>query len=126
MRMNRQTVVNRLRHNAQPLRARRPYVGQVLNHRHRNARTVWARHHVRWTRAMWSRVLFNDEYRFNLSAADGKVLVFRRKVKSFAQHCLLERGRFGGCSVMVLGGITGGRKTDLVIINHHLFSSTLR
>jgi len=54
MGINRQTVVNRLRHSAKPLRARRPYVGQVLNHRHRNARIAWGRRHVRWTLAMWS------------------------------------------------------------------------
>jgi len=48
--INRQTVVNRLHHNGQQLRAMRPYVGQVLNHRYRNARI---RRHLRWTRAMW-------------------------------------------------------------------------
>jgi len=42
------TVVDRLRHNAQPLGARRPYVGQVLySHRHRNAIMACARRHVR-------------------------------------------------------------------------------
>jgi len=47
MGMNRQTYIHSLRHNAQPLRARRPYVGQVLNYRHRNARIALGRRHVR-------------------------------------------------------------------------------
>jgi len=96
MGINSQTVVNRIRHNAQPLRARRPYVGQVLNHRHRNARITWARRHVRWTRAMWSRVQFSDESQFNLTTAHERVRVFRRKCERFAQNCLLERDRVGG------------------------------
>jgi len=49
--INKQTVVNCLHHNGQLLRAMRPYVGQVLNHRHRNA---MIRRHLRWTRAMLS------------------------------------------------------------------------
>jgi len=96
MGINSQTVVNRLRHNAQPLQARRPYVGQVFNHRHRNARIAWARRHVRWTRAMWSRVHFSDESRFNLTTADERVRVFRRKCERFAQNCMLERDRWWG------------------------------
>jgi len=65
---------------------------------------------------MWSRVLFCDESRFNLSTADGRIRVFRRKGERFAQTCLLERHCFGEGRVMVWRGIIGGRKTDLVII----------
>jgi len=85
MGINKQTFVNRLRHNAQPLRARPPYVGEVFNHRHRNARIVGACRHVGWTRAMWSRVLFSDESGFNLSMTDGMVRVFRRKVNDVSR-----------------------------------------
>jgi len=72
---------------------------------------------------VWSRVLFIDESRFNLSTADGRVRVYRLKGESFAQNCLLESDRFVGslgCSLMVLGGIMGGRKTVLVIINGNI------
>jgi len=69
---------------------------------------------------MGSRVLFIDESRFNLSTADRRVCVFRRKGECFAQNCLLERDRFDGGSVIVWGWIMGGRKTDLVIINGNL------
>jgi len=75
---------------------------------------AWACRHVRWTRAMWSRKRFSDESRFNLSTADGRVRVVRRKGEHFAaQNGLLERDRIGDG----LGGIIDGSKTDLVIIN---------
>lgn len=118
--ISRQTVLNRLSANANPIRARRPYVGQVINARNRNLRRLWAQRHLRWTRAQWARVLFSDESRFNLSVADGRVRVFRRRGERFADNCLLERDRFGGGSVMVWGGIMGDRKTDLVVIPGNL------
>lgn len=118
--VSRDTVVRRLRANAYPIKARRPYVGQVLSNRNRALRLVWARRHLRWNRAMWSRVLFSDESRFKLSMADGRVRVFRRRGERFHHNCLLERDRFGGGSVMVWGGIMGGRKTGLVFINGNL------
>ena len=99
--VSRDTILSRLRANANPIKARRPYVGQVLTNRHRALRQVWARRHLRWNRAMWSRVLFSDEARFNVSHADGRVRVFRRKRERFAPNCVLERDRFGGGSVMV-------------------------
>ena len=79
MGVSRNTVLNRLRANANPIRVRRPYVGQILNNRHRAQRLAWGRRHLRWNRAMWSRVLFSDESRFRLSPFDGRVRVFRRR-----------------------------------------------
>jgi hypothetical protein len=87
-----QTVLNRLPAIANSIRARRPSVGQMINPRNRNIRRLWARRHLRWTRAHWVRVLFSDESRFNLSIADGRVRVFRRRRgERFADNCLLER-----------------------------------
>jgi len=42
-----------LRRNAQPIRARRPYTGQIMTQRHRAARLLWARRHLNWRRADW-------------------------------------------------------------------------
>ena len=112
-----QTVLNRLRKIADPIRARRPYVGHIIRPRNHNLRLLWARRHLRWTRAQWARVLFTDECRFNLSFVDGRIRVFRRRGECLADNCLLERDRFGGGSVMVWGGIMGGRKTNLIIIS---------
>lgn len=115
-----QTVRSRLRRNAQPIRARRPYTGQIMTRRHRGARLLWARRHLNWRRAEWNRVLFTDESRFTLSHADGRVRVYRRKNERFADCCVVERDRFGGGSVMVWGGIMGNRKTELVAIQGNL------
>ena len=46
--ISRQTVLRRLRQARVPIRARRPYVRQVLTARHRVARLQWARRHFRW------------------------------------------------------------------------------
>jgi len=35
---------------------------------------------------MWSRVLFSNLFRFNLSTADKRIRVFRQKVERFAQN----------------------------------------
>ena len=103
-----------------PLRPRRPYVGQVLKARHRAARLQWAQRHFCWGQQQWARVLFSDESRFNLSHHDGRILVFRRRGERFADNCLIETDRFGGGSIMVWGGIMGRRKTNLIVVQGNL------
>ena len=68
--ISKQTVLRRRRQARQPIRPRRPYVGQVLTARHRAARLQWAQMHFRWGRQKWTRVLFSDESKFNLSHHD--------------------------------------------------------
>ena len=68
---SKQTVLGRLRQARQPIRPRRPYMGQVLTARHRAARLQWGQRHFRLGRQQWARVLFSDESRFNLSHHDG-------------------------------------------------------
>ena len=46
--ITKQTVLRRLRQARQPIRPRRPCVGQVLPARHRAARLQWAQRHFRW------------------------------------------------------------------------------
>ena len=114
------TVLRHLRQARQPIRPRRPYVGQVLTACHRTARLHWAQRHFRRARQQWARVLFSDESRFNLSHYDGRIRVFRRRGERFADNCLIERDRFGGGSVMVRGGIMGRRKTNLIVSQGNL------
>ena len=71
-------------------------------------------------RQQWARVLFSDEYRFNLSHHDGPTRVFRRRRERFADNCLIEMDQFGGGSVMVWGGIMGRRKTNLIVVQGYL------
>ena len=118
--ISKQTVLCRLRQARQPIRPRRPYVGQVLTIRHRAARLQWAQRHFRWGRHQWARVLFSDVSRFNLNHHDGRIRVFRRRGERFADNCLIEKDRFGGGSVMVWGGIMGRRKTNLIVVQGNL------
>ena len=113
--ISKRTVLRRLRQARQPIRPRRPYVGQVLTARHRAARLQCAQRHFRWERQQWARVLFSDESRFNLSHHDGGFRVFRRRER-FADNCLIERDRFGGGSVRVWGGIKGRKKSNLIVV----------
>ena len=119
--ISKQTVLRRLRQARQPIRPRRPYVGQVLTARHRAARLQWTQRHFRWGRQQWARVLFSDESRFNLSHHDGRIRVFRRRGKRFTDNCLIERDRFGSGSVMVWGDIMGRRKTNLIVVQGNLY-----
>ena len=77
--ISQQTVLRRLRQDRQPIGPRRPYVGQVLTARHRAARLQWAQRHFRWGRQQRARVLFSDEYSFNLSHHDCRIRAFRRR-----------------------------------------------
>ena len=113
--ISKQTVLLRLRQARQPIRPRRPYVGQVLPARHRAAHLQWAQWYFRWGRQQWARVLFSDGSRFNFSHHGGRIRVFRTRGERFADNCLIERDRFEGGSVMLWGGIMGrGKKISLL------------
>ena len=116
--ISKQTVLRRLRQARQPIRPRRPYVGQVFTARHRAARLQWAQRHFRRGQQQWTRVLFSDESRF--SHHDGRIRFFRRRGERFADNCLIERDRFGSGSVMVWGGIMGRSKTNLNVVQGNL------
>ena len=71
--ISKQTVLRCLRQARQPIRPRRPYMGQVLIASHWTARLQWAQWHFHWGRQQWAWVLFSDESRFNLSHHDGGI-----------------------------------------------------
>ena len=118
--ISKQTVLRCLGQARQPIRPRRPYVGQMLTARHRAARLQWGRRHFRRRRQQWTRVLFSDESRFCLSHHHSRIRVFRSRGERFADNCLIERDRFGGGSVMVWGSIMGRRKTNLIVVQGNL------
>ena len=113
-------MLRRLRQARQPIRPRRPYVGQVLTARHPAARLQWTQRHFRWGRQQWARVLFSDESRLNLNHHDGRIRVFRRGGERFADNCLIEMDRFGGGIIMIWGGIMGRRKINLIVVQGNL------
>ena len=51
-----------------------------------------------------------------LRRVDGRTRVYRRRGERFSDGCVLRHDRFGGRSVMMWGGISGNRRTDLVPI----------
>ena len=65
-----------------------------------------------------------DECRFNLNHADGRERVHRRPGQCFADACVIEQDRFGRGSVLVWGGISGGNKTGLIVINGNIHAQT--
>ena len=77
--ISKQTVLRRLRQARQPIRPRRPYVGQVRTARHRAARLQWAQWHFRWGLLQWALALFSDESRFNLSHHDGGIRALKEE-----------------------------------------------
>ena len=118
--ISKQTVLRRLGLVRQPIRPRRPYVGQMLKACRRAARLQWVQRHSVGGRQQWARVLFSDESRFNLSHHDGGIQFFRRRGERFADKCLRERDQFGGGSVMAWGGFIGRRKTNLIVVQGNL------
>ncbi len=108
------------------LKARRPYKGAILTARHRQERLQWARAHRRWIRRQWSTVLFSDESKFNVSNADGRKLVYRRRGERYADCCVLEHNGWGEGSVMVWAGISAEHKTPLHTVIGRLNAVTYR
>ena len=65
---------NRLRERG--IRSRRSYCGPVLTKRHRIERQRWA---INKRGRRWRNVVLSDESGFNLSHADGRVRIYRRR-----------------------------------------------
>ncbi|GFR60530.1 transposable element Tcb1 transposase [Elysia marginata] len=88
------------------LRARRPYIGLILDQRQRHQRTLWAQEHAAWDRIQWRSVVFSDESRFCIDHADGRVRVWRRSGERYQADCVREHEEWGGASLMMLGAIS--------------------
>ena len=118
-RISRQTVRNRI-HGA-GLRAYRPYQGNVLTRRHRQARMLWANQHQAWTlRNHWRHVWFSDESRFLLQRHDGRRRVYRRRGERYAAPCVDEAPPRGGGGVTVWGAISNTGRSQLVRVQGSL------
>jgi hypothetical protein len=57
-----------------------------------------------------------DESRFTLKFADGRIRVCRRPGERFSEVCVILVDRFGGGCLMVWGGVHYARKTNLIVI----------
>lgn len=71
--------------------------------------------------AQWRNVLFSDESRLSLDFADRRRQVWRHRNELYVRCCIAEHDRYGGGSVMVLGGaISWNHKSVLVVIDGNL------
>ncbi|KAK6031298.1 transposase, partial [Ostertagia ostertagi] len=69
--ISRQTIGRRL--NAAELEGRSPARKPLINSKNRRARVEFARSHLHWTSAEWSKVLFTDESKFIPFGSNGTV-----------------------------------------------------
>ena len=113
--ISRKTVRNRLRDRG--IRCRRPYRGPVLTPRQPRKRKQWAANN---RGRQWLDVVFSDESMFNLSNADSRIRIYRRRQERYADNCVLVHNRFGGVGVMVWAAINHTFKSELVIVNGNL------
>ena len=113
-----QTVRNRLYFDG--LHSRRLRKKPRLLPVHRQARLVFGRRHIRWSRRRWGNVLFTDESHVNLSWADGRRRVWRRRNEDIEDAGVQEVEAFGGGGLLVWGGISTNGKTELVVMNGNM------
>ena len=106
----------------QPIRRRRPCLGQVLTACHQAARLQWPQWRFCWGRQQWVGFYSLMSLGLTLVIHDGSIRVFRRRGERFADNCLTERDRFGGGSVMVWGGIMCRRKTNLIVVQGNVIA----
>ena len=116
-RVHPRTVRRRLRERG--ILCRRPLKGVILTQRHRRNRVRWARRMLA-NRRNWRDVVFSDESRFNLSHADGRQRVYRRRKERYAENCVIQHDKFGGGGVMVWGAINHNFRSSLVILRNTL------
>ncbi|GFS72169.1 transposable element Tcb2 transposase [Trichonephila clavipes] len=97
--------------------ARRPVRCVPLTPAHRRRRSLWCREHRNWRYNEWGRVLFTDESRLSLSSYFHRILIWRKRGSRNHPSNIIERDRYGGCGVLVWGGIMLGSRTDLHIFD---------
>lgn len=110
--ISRFTVSNRLRERG--IYCRRPFRGLVLTRRHRQLRLHWA---LQNRGRQWQNVIFSDESRFNLSNADSRVRVYRRRNERYVAPNVQQYNRYGGGGVMVWGAINYRFQSQLIVMN---------
>lgn len=76
----------------------------------------WAKDHQNWTLRQWDTIIWSDESKFELMAADTKSRVLRQKGEEFHSTCL-ERKTMFCASVMVWGCMSSRGVGNLHIID---------
>ncbi|GFV59666.1 transposable element Tc3 transposase [Trichonephila clavipes] len=97
----------------QARRNRRQTAGEIARHTTQATGRPISRFTVRDNE--WGRVLFTDESRFSLSSDSHRILIWRERGSRNHPSNIIER--YGGCGVLVWGGIMLGSRTDLHIFD---------
>ncbi|GFW14759.1 transposable element Tcb1 transposase [Trichonephila clavipes] len=97
--------------------ARLPVRCVPLTPAHRRRRSLWCREHRNLRDNEWGRVLLTDESRFSLRSDSHRTLIWRERGSRNHPSNIIERGRYGGCGVLVWGGIMLDSRTDLHIFD---------
>lgn len=109
------TINRRLRDRG--LRSRRPLRRLPLTSVQRQARLQWCRTRSTWNISDWSRIVFSDESRFELSPDDQRRRVWRRPGQRWETHLTVYRHTARQVGVMVWGAISFHSRTPLVVIS---------
>jgi transposase len=84
-----------------------------LTPRHIAKRLEFAKKHVGWTKEQWRKVLWTDEASFERGKAARSHHAWRTVAEKHSLACLVPTFRSNRISVMIWGGITHGKKTEL-------------
>ncbi|GFS98221.1 transposable element Tcb2 transposase [Trichonephila clavipes] len=98
------------------LGSRRPLCVLPVTPTHRRLRLKWCHARGNWTAAEWNRIVFNDEFRFNLSSDDNRDRVWRLCGERLNYDFALQRHTAPTASMMVRGAIAYSTRSPLVLI----------
>uniref|UniRef100_A0A1I7XT41 HTH_Tnp_Tc3_2 domain-containing protein n=1 Tax=Heterorhabditis bacteriophora TaxID=37862 RepID=A0A1I7XT41_HETBA len=73
----------------------------LVSLKNRRARVAFAREHLTWSTADWTKVVFSDESKFNRFGSDGKKYVRLHPGEEFMSKCTIPIIKHGGGSVVV-------------------------
>ena len=88
---------------------------------HKQKRLGWARQH-QWSDEEWSKVIFSDEFKFNLVNSDGRSWCWRRPNEELKDQHIKKTVKFGGGSVMVWGAISVYGLSELIVCDSRVDS----
>ena len=88
------------------LHGRRPRRKPLLKPKHKQSRLQFANDHQDKPMSFWDSVLWSDETKINLFRSDGVRYMWRWPGEEYKDTSLIPTVKHGGCSLMVLGGMS--------------------